>query len=79
MGRGDYERLTPRRSTVVDQDAGQSRAEADCPWLDLSTSTVRDYLHRCGRIRPAPRRRLWVGSRPQNARRCPVDWRPASR
>ena len=58
MGRGDYERLTPE---VVDQLWVRMRAgQAPKPTareLGLSTSTVRDYLHRCGGIRPAPRHR----------------------
>ena len=58
MGRGDYERLTPE---AVDQLWTRMRAgHAPKPTareLGLSTSTLRDYLHRCGGIRPAPRRR----------------------
>ena len=58
MGRGDYERLTPE---AVDQLWTRMRAgHAPKPTareLGLSTSTVRDYLHRCGGIRPVPRRR----------------------
>ena len=58
MGRGDYERLTPQ---AIDQlwirmRAGHA-AKPTARELGLSTSTVRDYLHRCGGIRPVPRRR----------------------
>ena len=58
MGRGDYERLTP---LAIDQLWIRMRAgQAPKPTareLGLSTSTVRDYLHRCGGIRPAARHR----------------------
>ena len=58
MGRGDYERLTPE---AIDQLWTRRRAgHAPKPTareLGLSTSTVRDYLHRCGGIRPVPRHR----------------------
>ena len=58
MGRGDYERLTPE---AIDQLWIRMRAgHAPKPTareLGLSTSTVRDYLYRCGGIRPVPRRR----------------------
>jgi IS30 family transposase len=58
MGGGDYERLTPQ---AIDQlwirmRAGQA-AKPTARELGLSTSTVRDYLYRCGGIRPVPRHR----------------------
>ena len=80
MGRGDYERLTPE---AIDQSWTRMRAgHAPKPTareLGLSTSTVRDYLHRCGGIRPAPRRRATGRLSAANARRSPVAWPPASR
>ena len=80
MGRGDYERLTPE---AIDQLWARMRAgHAPKPTareLGLSTSTVRDYLHRCGGIRPVPRHRATVGSRRQNARRSLVAWPLTSR
>ena len=58
MGRGDYERLTLE---AIDQLWTRLRAgHAPKPTareLGLSTSTVRDYLYRCGGIRPLPRHR----------------------
>lgn len=58
MGRGDYEQLTPE---AIDQlwirmRAGHAPKPTACE-LGLSTSTVRDCLHRCGGIRPLPRHR----------------------
>lgn len=58
MARGDYERLTPE---AIDDVWARLRtgmaAKPTARELGLSTSTVRDYLHRCGGIRPDPRRR----------------------
>jgi IS30 family transposase len=58
MGRGVYERLTPE---AIDQLWTRMRAgHAPKPTareLGLNTSTARDYLHRCGGIRPVPRHR----------------------
>jgi IS30 family transposase len=58
MGHGDYERLTPE---AIDQlwvrmRAGHA-AKPTARELGLGTSSVRDYLHRCGGIRPMPRHR----------------------
>ena len=58
MAHGDFERLTPE---AIDQvwvrlKAGQA-AKPTARELGLCTSTVRDYLIRCGGIQPAPRRR----------------------
>ena len=58
MGRGVYERLTPE---AIDELWARMRAghapKPSARELGLSTSTVRDYLHRCGGIRPVPRHR----------------------
>jgi DNA-binding CsgD family transcriptional regulator len=58
MARGNYERLTPQAidEVWVRLRAGMA-AKPTARELGLSTSTVRDYLHRCGGIRPDPRRR----------------------
>ena len=58
MAHGDFERLTPE---AIDQvwvrlRAGQA-AKPTARELGLCTSTVREYLIRCGGIQPAPRRR----------------------
>ena len=58
MGHGDFERLT---AEAIDQvwvrlRAGQA-AKPTARELGLCTSTVRDYLLRCGGIRPQPRTR----------------------
>ena len=61
MARGNYERLTPQAidEVWVRLRAGMA-AKPTARELGLSTSTVRDYLHRCGGIRPDPRRRAGV-------------------
>jgi IS30 family transposase len=61
MARGNYERLTPLAldEVWVRLRAGMA-AKPTARELGLSTSTVRDYLHRCGGIRPDPRRRAVV-------------------
>lgn len=61
MARGRYERherLTPQAidEVWVRLRAGMA-AKPAARELGLGTSTVRDYLHRCGGIRPDPRRR----------------------
>jgi IS30 family transposase len=61
MGRGVYERLTPE--TIEELWARMRAGHAPKPTareLGLSTSTVRDYLYRCGGIRPVPRHRAAV-------------------
>jgi IS30 family transposase len=73
MGRGVYERLTPG---AIDQLWIRMRAgHAPKPTareLGLSTSTVRDYLYRCGGIRPVSRHRstgrLWLVEREEISR-----------
>ena len=55
MGRGDYARLTPE---AIDQLWIRMRAgHAPKPTARELVLTVRDYLHRCGGIRPVPRHR----------------------
>ena len=58
MARGDFERLTPEAidRVWVRLKAGQA-VKPTARELGLCTSTVRDYLVRCGGIQPAPRRR----------------------
>jgi IS30 family transposase len=57
MPRG-YQRLSPAEIDAlwIRMRAGQA-AKPTARALGLPTSTVRDYLRRCGGIRPAPRRR----------------------
>jgi IS30 family transposase len=58
MVRGNYERLTPQAidEVWVRLRAGMA-AKPTARELGLCTSMVRDYLHRCGGIRPDPRTR----------------------
>ena len=81
MARGEYVKLTPEAMDAVwlRLRAGQA-AKPTARQLGLSTRTVRDYLLRCGGIRPDPRRR-WqqaVDAWP-SGRRSPADWRRACR
>jgi IS30 family transposase len=58
VAHGDYERLTPEAVDLVwgKLKAGHA-AKPTARGLGLSTSTVRDYLMRCGGIQPVRRRR----------------------